>query len=99
MDEGIDFSKFLNLDVGEDLSENDDNLNEQSSAAAVKELNVSEEEKVAELEDTSENKSKDSTLKTYFLSGTNAYVLGVVLTLFALAQLLASGCDFWVAFW
>lgn len=99
MDEGIDFSKFLNLDVGEDLSENDEKVNGQLTTTAVKELNVSEEEQVAELEDTSKNKSKDSTLKTYFLSGTNAYVLGVVLTLFALAQMLASGCDFWVAFW
>ncbi|KAG4076114.1 hypothetical protein HA402_011460 [Bradysia odoriphaga] len=99
MNKGIDFSEFLKVEVGEERSEDDGKVVQPITTAVVKELNVSGEEKVAELEDTSKNKSKDSTFKTYFLSGTNVYVLGVVFTLFIAAQLLASGCDFWVAFW
>lgn len=57
------------------------------------------EDEVAKLEDISKNKSRDSTFITYFRSGANHYVLTLILTLFILSQVLASGCDYWVAFW
>ncbi len=84
-------------------NENDEQAVEQEELkkAPVKELHAGGEEKVAQLEETSENKSKDSTstFRTYFLSGANAFVLGSVFTLIILSQILASGCDYWVAFW
>lgn len=95
---GIDFSEFLQMDGGNDRTDDDEKVNE-SKTAAVKELKVTGEEQVAKLEDTSKNKTKDSTFKTYFRSGANFYVLGVILLLFVSSQILASGCDYWVAFW
>lgn len=64
-----------------------------------KSLHVDCKEEVAELENVSKNKTGDSTFKTYFRSGANVCALIVTLTLFFLSQILASGCDFWVAFW
>lgn len=96
---GNDFSEFLQMDEGNDRVDDDDDQLNPSKTAPVKELKATGEEEVAKLEDTSKDKTKDSTFKTYFRSGANFYVLGVILLLFILSQMLASGCDYWVAFW
>lgn len=93
---GSDFSEFLQMDVDGNAPPDDD---EKLKTLVVKELNVAGQEEVAKLEDTSKNKANDSTLKTYFLSGANYCVLGLILMLFISSQILASGCDYWVAFW
>lgn len=87
------------MEDGDDDDANEGGKVSESKPTVVKELNVAGEEKLAKLEDTSKNKTKDSTLKTYFLSGANIYVLGLVLILFISTQILASGCDYWVAYW
>lgn len=95
---GTDFSEFLQMENEDNRTDDEEKVN-QSKVAVVKELNVAGEEEVAKLENTSKNKTGDSTFKTYFLSGANFYVLAFVLLLFILSQILASGCDYWVAFW
>lgn len=40
-----------------------------------------------------------SSLRQYFRSGASCITLFVILALFVLAQLTASGADFWVSFW
>lgn len=95
---GSDFSEFLQMEVGDNPADVDEKVTE-SKGAVVKELNVAGEEVVAKLEDTSKNKTNDSSFKTYFLSGANYCVLGLILMLFISSQILASGCDYWVAFW
>lgn len=90
---GIDFSEFLQMKHEDNEKENDEILN------GTKSLNVDCKEEVAKLEEVSKNKSRDSTLETYFRSGANFCTLIVLLALFLFSQILASGCDFWVAFW
>lgn len=92
---GRDFSEFLQMDVDDNAPDDD----EKVKTLVAKELNVAGEEEIAKLEDTSKNKANDSTLKTYFLSGANYCVLALILMLFISSQILASGCDYWVAFW
>lgn len=43
--------------------------------------------------------TQGSSLRQYFRSGANFITLFVLLMLFILAQLTASGADFWVSFW
>lgn len=86
------------MEVGDGDNEGKEKV-QQSKSASLKELNVDGKEVVAQLEDTSKNETKDSTFKWYFLSGANVCILGLVSLLFIMAQLLASGCDYWVAFW
>lgn len=94
----IDFSEFLQMKHEDNVSD-DDELLHRSKTADAENLPFACEEKVAKLEDISKNKSRDSVFKTYFQSGANVYVITLILTLFILSQILASGCDFWVAFW
>lgn len=91
----IDFSEFLQM-KHEDSDIRDEEENVQ---ADTKKLNVDATDEVAKLEDTSKNKARDSLMKTYFRSGSNFCALTGLFTLFVLSQILASGCDFWVAFW
>lgn len=87
------------MDESVDNRTDDDEKVYESTDSVVKELNVAGDEEVAKLEDTSKRKNGDSTFKTYFRSGANFFVLGFILVLFILAQTLASGCDYWVAYW
>lgn len=90
---GIDFSEFLQSK--NDISDTaDDEVQD-----ITKDLNVDCKEEVAKLEDVSKNKSRDSTFKAYLTYGANYGALAGLVTLIFLAQILASGCDYWVAFW
>lgn len=89
----IDFSEFLQM------KHEDSDAEDGEIPYGTKSLHVDCKEEVAKLEDISKNKTGDSTFKTYFRSGANYSALIVTLTLFFLAQILASGCDYWVAFW
>lgn len=90
---GIDFSEFLQMKQDERMTDDVEILH------VAKGQHVISEEEVAKLEDISKNRTRDSTFKTYSSSGANIYVLTLILTLFILSQILASGCDYWVAFW
>lgn len=50
-------------------------------------------------EDSSKGKVHGSLLKQYFFAGGNFFFVAVVMLLYALAQLLASGVDYFVSFW
>lgn len=43
--------------------------------------------------------SKRSIYTSYFSAGTNIYILLGCLVLFAMAQIIASMCDYWVSYW
>lgn len=83
------------MEVDERRTDDDDDAN----TSVAKEGNLTVAEKVAQLEDTSKTKAGESTITTYFLSGANTIALGSIFMLFISTQLLASGCDYWVAFW
>lgn len=71
----------------------------QSRKGVLNISDVANKEEVTRLEDISKNKSRESSFKTYFESGANFYALTTMAALFLLSQILASGCDYWVAFW
>lgn len=57
------------------------------------------EETLNNIETSSKGKVKGSLLAQYFKAGSNYGEMIVILALFGLAQLTASGCDYWVSFW
>lgn len=57
------------------------------------------EETLNNIETSSKGKVKGSLLLQYFTAGSNFSELIVILILFGLTQLAASGCDYWVSFW
>lgn len=59
------------------------------------------EEKPAavEAEQNAQGSVSASVYKRYWLLGASPFFLGFLVSLFALAQISASGADFWVAFW
>lgn len=90
---GIDFSEFLQ-------SKNDISDTEDDEIQHITEdLNVDCKEELAKLEDISKNKSRDSTFKAYLRYGANYGALAGLFTLVFFSQILASGCDYWVAYW
>lgn len=50
-------------------------------------------------EESSNENRQGSIMKKYFLSGGHAVELFFIFLLFILAQLTASGADYWVSFW
>lgn len=91
---GIDFSEFLQM-KHEDVDSEDYGgiLHEKKT------LHTDCKDELAKLEDISKKRTRDSTFKTYFRSGANFCALTVLLLMFFVSQILASGCDYWVAFW
>lgn len=57
------------------------------------------EETLNNLETSSKGTVKGSLLKQYFKAGAHFGEILVILTMFGTAQLIASGCDYWVSFW
>lgn len=57
------------------------------------------EETLNNFEMSSKGKVKGSLLLQYFKAGSHFGELIIILILFGLAQLIASGCDYWVSFW
>lgn len=52
-----------------------------------------------QMEDSSIGKVKGSISINYFTAGANWFVLFLLLSAFVVAQLVASGADFWVSIW
>ncbi|KAJ6642102.1 ATP-binding cassette subfamily C member 4 [Pseudolycoriella hygida] len=88
----VDFSEFIRM-------KHDDDTEETGTVNETQQLHVDSKEEVAKLEDVSKNKNQDSAFISYFRSGANVWSLTSLFMLFLLSQVLASGCDFWVAFW
>lgn len=82
-----------------DVVENED----MSQHPVAEEVCVNEDadEKVAQLENVSKGvfKSQLAVLQSYFHSGANYCVLALVVSMFILTQILASGYDFWMSYW
>lgn len=85
--------------VGSSLHSLHSNQGDESEADGEKNPEKAEEGPRRELEQTSKGTVKGSVSKSYFLAGGHPFVLFVIFILFILTQLVASGADFWVAFW
>lgn len=55
--------------------------------------------KGVQMEDSSRGKVKGSVSTNYFTAGANWFVLFLLMSAFVVAQLVASGADFWVSIW
>lgn len=55
--------------------------------------------KGVQMEDSSRGKVKGSISTNYFTAGANWFVLFLLMSAFVVAQLVASGADFWVSIW
>lgn len=56
-------------------------------------------ETLQSMEASSKGQVRGSVSSTYFTSGANFFVLTIIVILFILTQVLASGVDFWMTFW
>lgn len=77
----------------ESISESDSKSVDESKA------NGKSIEALQQMEASSKGQVKGSVSGTYFTSGANFVVLAIILVLFTLTQVLASGADYWVSFW
>ncbi|XP_071455642.1 ATP-binding cassette sub-family C member 4-like [Hetaerina americana] len=104
---GLDFVKLLASEEEDNDTIDDDKASIGSRHSSIQSLKSrsesiegdqdNEQQVVGEIRTTG---SVDSTVyKKYFSAGGNGCVITFVFALFILAQLLASGCDFWVTFW
>lgn len=112
---GIDFASLLKADdvTDEETAETElttgkfsrsnsrssskSSLSDSGSKSA--EANGKSVEALQQLEASSKGQVKGSISGTYLKSGANFFVLAVILILFVLTQVLASGADYWVSFW
>lgn len=108
---GVDFSALMspaeeeNGEMGEEdrsgkMSRSASICSERSTAAPDDSSDTKEEiEKIHDLEDSTKGKIKGSLLMHYFRSAEQPVVLFTLFILFIIAQSLASGADYWVAYW
>lgn len=71
----------------------------QSEKGAKDDENDEEKDKMHDLEESSEGKIKGPLLFHYFKSAEQPVRLFILFVLFLVAQVLASGADYWVAYW
>lgn len=111
---GVDFAAFLQLDqtnTDEDnTNEHPSRIGSLASMISAKSLeegldaNEATEktksvEQLQQLELSSKGKVKGSVFAMYLRSGSNAFVLFIIILLFLMTQLMASGADYWVSYW
>lgn len=111
---GIDFATLLQTDDPVDNNEDSASMGKRSrthsgsSIRSSKSGDVKDEttkeksksvEQVLQLEASSKGKVKGSVGGAYLKSGANLCILLVILALFLMTQVIASGADYWVSFW
>ncbi|GFG33086.1 hypothetical protein Cfor_12110, partial [Coptotermes formosanus] len=99
---GLDFAKLLNDNWEEHAHEEDQALQKTLRQVSVSSVNSVDEEQpepkqVAEMRTVGSVSSK--VYSAYLRSGGNCCVILTVTLLFVMAQVLASGCDYWITYW
>lgn len=100
---GLDFAKLLNDNMEEGAHEQDQPLQKMlwqmsvSSLESVVDENHPKPQQVAEMQTVGSVSSK--VYSAYLRSGGNCCVILTVTLLFVMAQMLASGCDYWITVW
>lgn len=110
---GIDFATLLETDDPE-VNENEDatsmgkrSRTHSSSSTRSSKKDLSEKEQTPEktkeqfqqLEASSKGQVRGSVGGAYLKSGANWFLLSIILALFVITQVIASGADYWVSFW
>lgn len=110
---GIDFATLLETDEPE-VNENEDATSTgkrsrtHSTASSTRSSKKDEQreetpekskEQFAQLEASSKGQVHGSVSGAYLKSGANWFLLSIILALFVITQVIASGADYWVSFW
>lgn len=101
-----DFAQMIGLHEHQELqrqtsvtSTSSNATTESEAQQQIESVQLIEDDKGVQMEESSRGKFKGSVSLNYYLAGANWFALSMLVILMVFVQILASGADYWVSVW